>query len=457
MHKLLFSLLSIVSLSLLLLFHGSEARQRELPLPNACHFSQISSLGPAHATKFEAGQMEVWDHTSSELQCAGVTVARITLQSNSIFLPSFFSPPALAYVVQGEGVMGTIASGCPETYEEGGGGGGDMHRRFEDMHQKLENFRRGDVFASLAGVSQWWYNRGNSDVVIVIVLDVTNRENQLDQVPRMFQIAGSKTQEQQQQQQQPLTWPTGKNAFSGFDPNIIAEAFKIDIETARKLQNQKDNRGNIVRANGPLHFISSPSRQWQQDGNGNGIEETYCTARLHENIDDPERSDFFSTRAGRISTLNSFNLPVLSLVRLNAIRGVLYSVSVWLGYSLGGMMLPHWTANAHTVLYVTGGQARIQVVDDNGQSVFKAQVQQGELLVVPQGFAVVKTAGETGFEWIAFKTNDNAYMNTLSGETSYLRAVPVDVIKAAYGVTEEEAKRVKFSQQETMLAMTLSS
>lgn len=120
-------------------------------------------------------------------------------------------------------------------------------------------------------------------------------------------------------------------------------------------------------------------------------------------------------------------------------------------------MLPHWTANAHTVLYVTGGQARIQVVDDNGQSVFKAQVQQGELLVVPQGFAVVKTAGETGFEWIAFKTNDNAYMNTLSGETSYLRAVPVDVIKAAYGVTEEEAKRVKFSQKETMLAMTLSS
>ncbi|KAL0758133.1 hypothetical protein Bca101_095801 [Brassica carinata] len=153
-----------------------------------------------------------------------------------------------------------------------------------------------------------------------------------------------------------------------------------------------------------------------------GIEETHCTARIHENIDDPERSDFFSTRAGRISTLNSLNLPVPRLVRLNAIRGVLYSVSVWLGYSLGGMMLPHRTANAHTVLYVTGGQAKIQVVDDNGQSVFNAQVQQGELLVVPQGFAVVKTAGETGFEWIAFKTNDNAYMNILSGGTSYLRA-----------------------------------
>lgn len=89
----------------------------------------------------------------------------------------------------GEGVMGTIASGCPETYEEierSREGGGDRRRRIEDMHQKLENFRRGDVFASLAGVSQWWYNRGDSDVVIVIVLDVTNRENQLDQVPRVI-------------------------------------------------------------------------------------------------------------------------------------------------------------------------------------------------------------------------------------------------------------------------------
>ncbi|ESQ36545.1 hypothetical protein EUTSA_v10009863mg [Eutrema salsugineum] len=439
MHKLLFSLLSIVSL----FFHGGEARQLEVPLPNACHFSQINSLGPAHAIKFEAGQMEVWDHTSPELRCAGVTVARITLQANSIFLPSFFSSPALAYVVQGEGVMGTIASGCPETYEEIGGG--DSGRRFEDMHQKLENFRRGDVFALVAGVSQWWYNRGNSDVVIVIVLDVTNRENQLDQVPRMFQIAGSRTQEEEQ----PLTWPTGNNAFSGFDPNIIAEAFKIDIETAKELQNQKDNRGNIVRAKGPLHFVISPPRQRQQDhGNVNGIEETYCTARIHENIDDPERSDFFSTRAGRISTLNSHNLPVLRSVRLNAVRGVLYS---------GGMVLPQWTANANTVLYATGGQARIQVVDDNGQSVFNEQVTQGQLLVVPQGFAVVKTAGETGFEWISFRTNDNAYMNTLSGETSYLRAVPLDVIKAAYVVTEEDANRIKFSQQETMLAMTQAS
>lgn len=147
----------------------------------------------------------------------------------------------------------------------------------------------------------------------------------------MFQLAGSQTQEEQQ----PLTWPSGNNVFSGFDPNIIAEAFKIDIETAKQLQNQKDNSGNIVRANGPLHFVFPPSRQWHQDGIANGIEETYCTARLHENVDDPERSDFFSTRAGRITTLNSLNLPVLRLVRLNAIRGLLYSVSISYSVRLG--------------------------------------------------------------------------------------------------------------------------
>lgn len=82
--------------------------------------------------------------------------------------------------------MGTISPGCPETYEEVGRERGEQSRGFEDMHQKLENFRQGDVFVSLAGVTQWWYNRGNSDVVIVIVLDVTNRENQLDQTPRVI-------------------------------------------------------------------------------------------------------------------------------------------------------------------------------------------------------------------------------------------------------------------------------
>lgn len=42
-------------------------------------------------------------------------------------------------------------------------------------------------------------------------------------------------------------------------------------------------------------------------------------------------------------------------------------------------------------------------------------------MVVPQNFAVVKRAGGAEFEWISFKTNDNAMISPLSGRTSVMR------------------------------------
>ena len=59
----------------------------------------------------------------------------------------------------------------------------------------------------------------------------------------------------------------------------------------------------------------------------NGLEETFCSMRLKENIGDPSRADIFTPQAGRISTVNSFNLPILRHLRLSAERGVLYNVS----------------------------------------------------------------------------------------------------------------------------------
>ncbi|XP_013679116.2 cruciferin-like [Brassica napus] len=40
------------------------------------------------------------------------------------------------------------------------------------------------------------------------------------------------------------------------------------------------------------------------------------------------------------------------------------------------MVLPQWNANANAVLYVTDGEAQIQVVNDNGDRVFDGQVSQ---------------------------------------------------------------------------------
>jgi len=59
----------------------------------------------------------------------------------------------------------------------------------------------------------------------------------------------------------------------------------------------------------------------------NGMEETICSVRLRENLEDPERADVYTVRGGRIRTLTSFDLPILRHLQLSAKRGYLYKVS----------------------------------------------------------------------------------------------------------------------------------
>lgn len=128
------------------------------------------------------------------------------------------------------------------------------------------------------------------------------------------------------------------NIFSGFDPEILQDVFNIDRQLVEKLQNQEDNRGTIIRVN-RLDVVKPPSRREEREeeeeeeeessrrSRDNGLEETFCSMRVKENIGDPQRADIFNPRAGRISTLNSNKLPILRFLRLSAERTSLYRVS----------------------------------------------------------------------------------------------------------------------------------
>lgn len=114
-------------------------------------------------------------------------------------------------------------------------------------------------------------------------------------------------------------------------------------------------------------------------------------------------------------------------------------------------MTPHWSTNSHSAMYVTRGSARIQVVGNNGRRVFDEDVNQGQLLVVPQNFVVVKKASNEGFEWITFKTNENAISNQLAGRLSSIRAMPIDVLTNSYGLSREDAWDLKYKREEATL------
>nr|QIN53265.1 11S globulin seed storage protein [Eleusine coracana subsp. coracana] len=229
---------------------------------------------------------------------------------------------------------------------------------------------------------------------------------------------------------------------------------------------KKDNRNSIVRVKGRLDFVSPPrsreerereeetereierERRESRRDRSNGVEETFCSLRLKENIGDPSRADIYTPQAGRINNVNNFNLPILSHLKLSAERGFLYNNAIY---------APHWNLNAHSVVYVIKGRARTQIVDENGNNLLNNEVRQGQLFVIPQNHAVLCQAGNEGFEYVAFKTNENAQSATLAGKLSVFRALPESVISSAFQVSREQARRLKYNREEATLLSSRSS
>ncbi|KAI7751911.1 hypothetical protein M8C21_002638, partial [Ambrosia artemisiifolia] len=328
------------------------------------------------------------------------------------------------------GIHGVILTGCPETYEysseqeqqfsgrsgrrEGQQFQGDRRggQQFQDRHQKVENLNEGDVVAIPTGSAHWLHNNGDTELVAVVFFDTQNHENQLDDNHRRFFLAGNP--QAQSQQRQPRRQETQHL-------QIIRPP-----QTRQQHQYQQDRRG--------------PSRR--SGGWSNGVEETICSMKLKENIDNPSHADFVNPEAGRIANLNSFKFPILEHLQLNVERGELRPNAI---------RSPHWTINAHNLLYITEGNLRVQIVNDQGNNVFDQELREGQVVVIPQNFAVIKRAGEQGSRWVSFKTNDNAMIANLAGRVSAISSMPVDVVANAYQLSREDAQRLKFSQRETVL------
>ncbi|KAK8635652.1 hypothetical protein V6N13_004378 [Hibiscus sabdariffa] len=492
------SLLSL-SLSLLLLFNGCLARQsseQQFQFQNECQINRLNSIEPTSRIRSEAGTTEWWNPNSQQLRCAGVSVMRQNVEPNGLVLPYFTNAPQLIYIVQGRGIQGTVLPGCAETFQESQQGqeqGQKSRRRFQDQHQKIRRFRQGDMIALPAGVVHWFYNDGNERLVTVNLLHTANSDNQLDNNPRRFSLAGNPEEEQrrlrrfaqqqiqgsrseseseemededeEEQDNRPSRKQSGSrheqqssscnNLLCAFDQEFLAQAFNVDTSLIRRLQEVRGHKGSIIRVRGRLDVVSPPTmeeeereerqqeqryRQRHPSGRDNGLEETFCAMRLKENIADPERADIFNPQAGRLSTLNRYNLPILNALGLSAERGVLYNRAG---------TVPQWCINAHKILYMLKGSARIQVVNENGDTVFDDNVEQGQLLTVPQNFAFLKRAGSEGAEWVSFFTNSEAANTPLAGRVSAIRALPEEVVAASYQISREDARKVKFNNQDT--------
>ncbi|KAG9132231.1 hypothetical protein Leryth_027608 [Lithospermum erythrorhizon] len=336
-------------LSFIFLFqNGCLARNSNQQSPNVCMMQNLNPLEPTYTLRAEAGQTEFWENNNQQFQCAGVELKRHTIEQRGLFLPVYATLPQMLYVEQGRGMFGILVPGCPETYQSSQGSQQHEYQEqergqvFGDRHQKVGQLIQGDVITVPAGSAHWIYNEGNEELVIVALADTSNNANQLDNNDRVrnsskqyptsvsnknhktFFIAGNPQsssqgqryqrrdssrerqsqrhqgydprRERQSERHQAQMSPrrgvqqyNSGNIFSGFDIEVLIEAFGIDERTARKLQGQEDERGHIIRAEQGLQVIRPPvvqgreerQRQHQRlDMPANGIEETICTRRV---------------------------------------------------------------------------------------------------------------------------------------------------------------------------------
>ncbi|KAK7843082.1 11s globulin subunit beta [Quercus suber] len=471
----------LLSLSIcFLVLHGCFAqieqvtRRTRLPhqhrFQTECRLDNLNAQEPSERIESEAGFTEYWDQNDDQFQCAGVALLRHTIQRRGLLLPSYSNAPRLFYVVQGmyiclfsrilyisisKGIQGAVLPGCPNTYQSPlQFGNRRTQQRIEDSHQKLRPIREGDILAVPEGVAQWIYNDGENQLVLVGFYDTLNEENQLDQNPRDFYLAGNPQEQSEQRSQRSRGQSrrgeqdnTGNNVFGGFDRRSLVESLNIREDLVDKIQSQReDQRGNIVNVQDDLQLIA-PGREddeeredRQQEGRReNGIEETFCTQRLKYNADDPQLADFYNPRAGRVTTLNSYVFPILERLQLSVVRGFLHK---------NALVGPYYNLNSNSVIYGLRGNAKVQVVDDNGDNVYDGQLREGQALVVPQNYVVLKRAENEGFEWVSIKTNDNAITNQLAGRLSVIQALPVDVLQNAFNIDENDAFQLKNNRNE---------
>ncbi|KAJ4763792.1 Glutelin type-B 2 [Rhynchospora pubera] len=481
----------VFSLCLLVLCHGTNAQfttggqspwhtSRGFGDPRGCRFDHLEALNPAQRIQSEAGMTEYYEESSEMLRCAGVSVKRHIVEPRGLLLPAYHNAPSLVYITQGRGLIGMVFPGCPETYQwfqqqaetYTEGTMTESQQRLRDEHQKVRRFQKGDIIALPPGVTHWCYNDGDVAFVAVQVFDTSNSANQLEPARRDFFLAGrhQSVQRMYEMGPQPTSFTTrqqlSNNMLAGFDTQMLAEALGVNQELTRRLQSQNDPRGEIVFVKQGLRMLRPfRSQEMQQQeyesmqseeqyfgesmpglrNATNGLDENFCTMKIRSNIDIPNRADYFNQRGSRVAILNSQKLPILNLVQMSAVRVVLQRNS---------MITPYWQMNCHSLMYVTSGQGRVQVVNHRGRTVFDGMLRQGQILLIPQNFAVIKRAELEMFKWVSFNTNHNAMISQIVGKNSVIRAMPLQVLMHSYRISLEQARRLKFSRQNEMTILS---
>ncbi|KAG4974063.1 Glutelin type-D 1 [Glycine soja] len=329
-------------------------------------------LSPQLAKKVyesNGGSYHAWSPSELPMLHEGnIGAAKLALQKNGFALPQYSDSSKVAYVLQGSGVAGIV---LPESEE------------------KVLAIKKGDALALPFGVITWWYNKEDTELVVLFLGD-TSKAHKTGEFTD-FYLTGS------------------NGIFTGFSTEFVGRAWDLEEKDVKTLVGKQSGNG-IVKLEGNIN-LPEPKEEHRK-GMALNCEE----APLDVDI----------KNGGRVVVLNTKNLPLVGEVGLGADLVRLDGKA---------MCSPGFSCDsAFQVTYIVRGSGRAQVVGADGRRVLETTVKAGNLFIVPRFFVVSKIADSDGLEWFSIITTPNPVFTHLAGSIGTWKALSPTVLQAAFNV-----------------------
>ncbi|XP_031128915.1 glutelin type-A 3-like [Ipomoea triloba] len=333
----------------------------------------------------EGGGYYSWSTSAAPfLGQAKLAAGKLVLQPLGFALPHYADFKKFGYVLQGCCVVGMIS---PDSTTE-----------------KIVKVTKGDVIPVELGAVTWWYNDGDSDVVIVY-LGETSDSNVAGPFNYYF-LAGA------------------LGMLGGFSADFLATGFGISVTESKTLF-KAQNAALITKLKAKLKISDLV--------NNNRKEMVFNLENALPSVN--------IKNGGSLVSATAENFPLLSRVNLSGNLVKLES---------GSMLTPGYTADSsYEIGYVVSGSARIQIVGLNGQLVFDGKVAAGRLFVLPKFFVGSLIADKEGIEFVSTVTSAEPKLRRLAGVESVWKALSPSILQASLNLSAEETEIFKAKIVET--------
>ncbi|KAK4260993.1 hypothetical protein QN277_004049 [Acacia crassicarpa] len=209
----------------------------------------------------DGGSYYAWSPSELPMLHHGnIGAAKLALEKNGFALPRYSDSSMVAYVLQGNGVVGII---MPESEE------------------KIIAIKKGDALALPFGVVTWWYNKDVTELVVLFLGD-TSKAHKAGEFTNFFL--------------------TGSNGiFTGFSNEFVGRAWDLEEKDVKTIVGSQSSKG-IVKLDSNINFPEP------KPDHRNGMALNCLEAPLDVDIKE----------GGRVVVLNTKNLPLVGEVGLGA-------------------------------------------------------------------------------------------------------------------------------------------